>query len=1008
MKSLKSKLAVLGIIPVLVLLALVVFVFLPSIKADIMKEKQSQTEELIDAGISLLEYYHSLEMNNEMTRAEAQDAAKGAIRNLKYGTDQQDYFWINDLNQIIIVHPFRSELEGNAEQDPDGIALLAEFVRIAKEEGKGCIFYQWQYYDEIDRIEPKLACVALFEPWEWVIGTGIYVNDVDIMISEKTQQIFLATLGVLVLAFFTYMLLGNHILIKPINKLIDYGKSLSTGVFSERVQMNYQDELGQLGDSMNKMSSDVEQLFNRLSDQKQHFEALFNNTSDAVVYFDTEFRIYDANFQFTKTFGYSLEEVTGMDINQATGNDDLRVYNNQNQFNLKLPVSHEGTAVKKNGQKIIVLIVSAPVIIDGKLVGGYAIYSDITERKNAEIKLQENYQELESTYEELAASEEELKSQFDELQEITDSLHISQFALDNSSDAVFWIERSGSFAYANLAACELLGYLSKEVLEKSVFDIDPNISKRNWDKHWNYTKKKRKVRFETLHKKKNGIIYPVEIFSTYLNYGNEEYIFSFVTDITKRKNTEAEIELQKRRYEALFLDSMDALVFIGEGKNILEINKKYTELFGYSLEEAKGSRSSDLLSSGDEKHKEEFMEMYEQITNGKTYELETVRYSKSGKPIDVYLKGIPVIIDDKFVGCYVIYTDITERKRYEDNLKHISLHDSLTGLYNRVYFEEEIKKLDGARNYPVSMISADLDGLKLINDTMGHDKGDKLLNAAARVLERSLRKADIIARIGGDEFSVILPNTEEEVADEIIGRIKREIEKYNLRNLKIPLSISLGVATTSGPEKSLNEVLKSADDLMYKDKLYRSSSVRSQIVNSLLAALSERDYIADGHASRMLKLSHELGERVGLTTRQLIDLNLLAQVHDLGKVGIPDNILFKEARLTVKEWEIMQQHPEKGYRIAQSSPDLSVIADLILKHHEKWDGTGYPLGLKGEEIPIECRIMAIVDAFDAMTNNRPYRKAMSKADALMELEKQAGKQFDPHLVAEFIGSGLTN
>ncbi len=445
-------------------------------------------------------------------------------------------------------------------------------------------------------------------------------------------------------------------------------------------------------------------------------------------------------------------------------------------------------------------------------------------------------------------------------------------------------------------------------------------------------------------------------------------------------------------------------MFTGEGKKILEINDKYTEMFGYSLEEAKGSRSSELLSSGDEGHREEFIRIYNQIYNGSTYEVETVRYSKDGKPIHVNLKGIPVIIDGKFIGSYGIYTDITARKSYEEQLKHISLHDALTGLYNRLYFEEELKRLEGGRSYPISIISADLDGLKLINDTMGHDKGDEFLTDTAWVLEKALRKSDIIARIGGDEFSVILPNTDEKIGEEIIGRIKREIEIYNLQSLKIPLSISLGVATTKGPEQSLNEVLKTADELMYKDKLYRSSSARSQIVNSLLAALSERDFIADGHASRMLKLSQQLGERIGLTTRQLIDLNLLAQVHDLGKVGIPDSILFKEGRLTEKEWDIMKQHPEKGYRIAQSSPDLSGIADLILKHHEKWDGTGYPLGLKGEEIPIECRILAIVDAFDAMTNNRPYRKAISLNDALVNIKELAGQQFDPTLVEEFIKS----
>jgi HD-GYP domain-containing protein (c-di-GMP phosphodiesterase class II) len=169
-----------------------------------------------------------------------------------------------------------------------------------------------------------------------------------------------------------------------------------------------------------------------------------------------------------------------------------------------------------------------------------------------------------------------------------------------------------------------------------------------------------------------------------------------------------------------------------------------------------------------------------------------------------------------------------------------------------------------------------------------------------------------------------------------------------------------------------------------------------------MAALEERDFITSGHAHRLEDLCVRLGRQVKLSSSQLSDLNLLAQVHDLGKVGIPDNILFKPGPLNDQEWEIMQQHPEKGYRIAQSTSDLAGIADLILKHHERWDGKGYPLGLAGDEIPIECRILAIADSFDAMTNDRPYRKAISVEESLEELKQCAGSQFDPELVDIFV------
>lgn len=337
----------------------------------------------------------------------------------------------------------------------------------------------------------------------------------------------------------------------------------------------------------------------------------------------------------------------------------------------------------------------------------------------------------------------------------------------------------------------------------------------------------------------------------------------------------------------------------------------------------------------------------------------------------------------------------------EAQLKYQSMHDHLTGLYNRAYFENVVEKHRNGNTYPISFITADMDGLKLINDTMGHKTGDKLLKDCALTLKSPLREQDILARIGGDEFAIILFNTSEEQANNTVSTLCSAVEQFNRSHPHLPISVSLGVATSLGPEDSLDETFKVADSRMYKDKLYRSASARGQIVNALLAALSERDYVAEGHADRLTDLCKKVGGEIGLPSTQISDLILLAKVHDLGKVGIPDHILFKPGKLTESEWEIMRQHPEKGFRIAQSSPDLASVARLILHHHESWDGTGYPQNLKGDEIPVECRILAIVDAYDAMTNERPYSRAKTKEEALAEIKRCAGGQFDPHLTEIF-------
>ena len=262
------------------------------------------------------------------------------------------------------------------------------------------------------------------------------------------------------------------------------------------------------------------------------------------------------------------------------------------------------------------------------------------------------------------------------------------------------------------------------------------------------------------------------------------------------------------------------------------------------------------------------------------------------------------------------------------------MHDTLTGLYNRAFFEEEMRRLDGSREYPITIISADVDGLKLINDTMGHTKGDQLLKACAAILRKSLRSSDILARIGGDEFVVILPRTDKKTGNRIIQRIRSNSTSYNLEHNELPLSISLGAATAQSAEVPLHAVYKKADDLMYRDKLNNINSVRSYTIDLLLNALAERDFMSTGHTQRLSRICLTMAEKLDLPAPQLINLAILTQVHDLGKIGVPDSILFKKGILTEEEWSIMRQHPKRATAWLLHLLDLAEFADLILKHHE--------------------------------------------------------------------------
>ncbi len=345
--------------------------------------------------------------------------------------------------------------------------------------------------------------------------------------------------------------------------------------------------------------------------------------------------------------------------------------------------------------------------------------------------------------------------------------------------------------------------------------------------------------------------------------------------------------------------------------------------------------------------------------------------------------------------------EISDRKQTEELLQYQNFHDSLTGLHNRTYFETEMLRIDQRLSGAVGLIMLDLDGLKLINDTLGHEQGDVLLTSAAHILSASFRSNDVVARIGGDEFAVLLHPVDEDGIHASCERIRRKIAEFNSMQLQAPISLSIGHALALNPSVTMRELFQRADNNMYREKLHRRQSTRSAIVQTVMKLLEARDYITEGHADRLQSIIIRMGADLFFSAEKISDLRLFAQFHDIGKVGIPDNILLKAGPLTSEEKTEMQRHSEIGHRIAQSAPDLMPIADWVLKHHEWWNGEGYPLGLSGEEIPLECRILAIADAYDAMTSDRPYRKALSHTAALEEILKCAGTQFDPEQVDKF-------
>lgn len=338
-------------------------------------------------------------------------------------------------------------------------------------------------------------------------------------------------------------------------------------------------------------------------------------------------------------------------------------------------------------------------------------------------------------------------------------------------------------------------------------------------------------------------------------------------------------------------------------------------------------------------------------------------------------------------------------KEIQDQMMHLSFKDQLTGLGNRRFYEEELIRLDTPRHLPLAILMGDVNGLKLTNDAFGHATGDELLRQAASLLRRECRKQDIVCRVGGDEFILLLPNTEENEVDELIFRIKNKLGQTKVAN--IDLSISFGYHIKTHAKAQIQEVLESAEEKMYSHKLSESKAMRQKtidvILNSYFLDRAERR-----HAHEVAALCESMGKALNLSPERLSVLKTAGLLHDLGNIAIDPSLLHQKNPLGEKDWSEVKRHPETGYRILRGVSEYQEVAEQILGHHENWDGTGYPRKLKGEEISIESRIIAIAEAYDTMTHDQPYSEAVTNQEAVDELKNQSGKQFDPALVSLFV------
>ncbi|TNF09070.1 MAG: diguanylate cyclase [Bacillota bacterium] len=479
-------------------------------------------------------------------------------------------------------------------------------------------------------------------------------------------------------------------------------------------------------------------------------------------------------------------------------------------------------------------------------------------------------------------------------------------------------------------------------------------------------------------------------------------------DITERKRLEEALIDSNQKFIAIFEKSPVSIEFYDALGNHLYANEAAISLFGViNPQELKGKNLFDNPNL--DKSLVEKIAKFEQVSVEIEYDFDKVKKqhiyqtSKSGQII-LQLSITPILKNDQLNGYILHSEDITLERLEQKEIEYISYHDYLTNLYNRRYFVSAYKKFLNQKIFPLGLMMIDINGLKIINDAYGHNQGDIAIKRVARVLMDVFGKDDVVARIGGDEFAILIPKQSYEEIQSYKERIIEQIKDMSVGNIE--LSLAIGYDLVENDQTEIDDLLSTAENFLYRHKTAVGSSVRNKAIKAILNTLSDKYEDEKIHSERVSYFCKKIGIELGLGQDDVNLLELAGMYHDIGKISIPDAILNKPGRLTDDEYEIIKTHTLVGYQILKAADEYSGLAEYALSHHERWDGKGYPKGLMGEEIPLYSRIISVCDSFEAMTADRPYRKGMPVEDALKELKRCMGTQFDPKIATMFIEKKL--
>ena len=715
-----------------------------------------------------------------------------------------------------------------------------------------------------------------------------------------------------------------------------------------------------------------------LSKSEQHFRETFEQAGLGIAHVDVNNNFIKINQTMRELFGYSQVDLMRININKL-----LYSYENEAFFQALEQLKHKAiprvkeelTVLNKQG-KMLVLSITATLVHSTNEEPSYVVMfiEDITNQKAIE-------------------------------RELIELTRFNETVIQSANEGIVVVDLNMRYVRWNAFMEHYVGIKEIDIIGQPVEEAMPFLKRigvvdkfRHVMRH-DITESLEFDFFSVAHNERKWCMNTISPLKN--QEGDIKGVITIVRDLTDFKQAE------KARMEQLQFTSQ-VIKSAKEGIVIYDLNLRYQtwnpfleELTGLKAEEVIGKHVLELEPSA-EKYAFE-AELQRIIDTHETFQFEfeydIKRTGKKGWTGETFSPLYDSV--GNVTGIIGIVHDITQNKRHEQEMRFISERDQLTGLYNRNYFEQHMTALD-QKAQPYTIIMGDVNGLKLVNDGFGHQAGDKLLMNVSTVLLEAAGTLGTVCRIGGDEFCLVLKTRDQKKVENVISHLYALMEINQSSQMEFAPSISLGYAFKDEKHKTYDQVMKVAEEAMYRHKLLDRKSIRHGLITSIRSALFEKSRESVEHADRIIELMLAFGKALDLSQEELDDVQLLGSLHDIGKMGIDQAILDKEEPLSEDDWREIKKHPEIGYRIAQSSPELTRIGDYILTHHESYDGTGYPQGLKGEEIPLLSRMLAIVDTYDVMTNDRPYRKALPKDKVIQELIDKAGSQFDPELVTLFV------